>query len=159
MYMEPLLSPLIYANNFIERSLKTEIPISPMKMQKLLYLLYARYYYLYNAPLFAHQFEKWQYGPVLSEVYSEFKDYRDKPIKYFVRFPDDQVYYVKENNKKFKNCFNEVWVKFGFYSGIDLSVLTHRKGSAWSKVLEYGDFLKAEDIKEDGKQLFEHVAG
>ena len=147
-----MLSPLIYANNFIKRSLETKVPLTHMKLQKLLYLLYARYYALHSAPLFADQFEKWPYGPVLSEVYTAFKDYRANVIDRMHRNEDGDVLIVSEEHELFIDCFNEVWAAYGGWDGIQLSVHTHK--GAWSKVEADEIFLKKEDIIEDGKNFF-----
>ncbi len=149
-----MLSPLVFANNFIKRSLETGISVSPMKMQKLLYFLYARFYANHNIPLFSDQFEKWPYGPVLSEVYTEFKAFGSRPIDEFYINSGGEARVADENNPLFLSCFNEVWDRFGPLSGIDLSKLTHQEGSAWCKTERMGSFLKAEDIANDGKRYF-----
>ena len=149
-----LLSPLVYANTIIRRALQMKIPISSMKLQKLLYFLYARYLYLYQAPLFADNFEKWQYGPVVSEVYHAFHKYGANPITDFAQDRDGKVYLVDEKNEKFMKCFDEVWGKFHAMSGWELSSLTHDEGTAWSKAT--GQLLPLDAIQEDGRRFFEY---
>jgi len=148
-----LLSPLVYANTIIRRALQFEVQITPMKLQKLLYFLYARYLFLYQAPLFANNFEKWQHGPVVSEVYRVFNKYGSNSITDFARDRDGKVYLVDEKHEKFMQCFDEVWNKYHAKSGWDLSELTHGQGTAWSKAEE--QFLSLESIREDGRRFFE----
>lgn len=47
--------------------------LTPLKLQKILYYVYTTYLKNNNKPLFAEGFEKWQYGPVVTEVYHTFK--------------------------------------------------------------------------------------
>jgi len=149
-----MLSPLVYANNFIKRAIERDEQLSPMKLQKLLYFLYARYSYRTNQPLFADNFEKWQYGPALSEVYTAFQSFGANNINRFHRDSDGEVNIASESHKEFMECFDEVWGRFGWKSGIELSNLTHTEGSAWCRVQDEGAFLKLEDIKEDGDRFF-----
>ena len=151
-----MISPLICANNFIKRSLETKTPLTQMKLQKLLYLLYAHYYAKHNQPLFPANFKKWPYGPVLPEVYWAFKHYGAREINKFHREPDGSVWVVDgEKDRDFSECFDDVWNRYCMYTGIQLSGFTHKKKSAWSKAKDEGDFLELEDIKEDGVHFFE----
>ena len=147
-----MLSPLTYANTIIRKALETRTPLSPMKLQKLLYLLYARTLFLHNDTLFSEQFEKWQFGPVLPVIYDAFKRFRDRPIDEFYYNADGQVAVVGRAFTEFYDCFDEVWNRFGGLNGIELSRLTHRAGTAWCKT--GGIILKQEDIREDGEKLF-----
>ena len=149
-----MVSPLVFSNNFIKRALETGVPMSPMKLQKLLYLLYARYYARYNIQIFANRFEKWPYGPVVSDVYVAFKGFEDKQITTLYRDVSGNVTVADENNPEFSQCFDEVWSRYGLYSGIQLSSLTHQPGSAWRSAPEMGNFLRSEDIKADGRRFF-----
>ncbi|MDR0532132.1 MAG: DUF4065 domain-containing protein [Oscillospiraceae bacterium] len=147
-----MLSPLTYANSIIKKALETKTPLSPMKLQKLMYLTYARYLFRQDAPLFAERFEKWRFGPVLSDVYDEFKGYKAQSIDDFYYNCDGKAPVVSTAFWEFYQCLDEVWSAFGCWDGISLSGLTHRPGTAWNKAT--GIFLEEEDIREDGKLLF-----
>ncbi|MCL2106464.1 MAG: DUF4065 domain-containing protein [Oscillospiraceae bacterium] len=147
-----MLSPLIYANTMIQRALETGSPLSPLKLQKLLYLTYARYLYLYDEPLFHEHFERWRYGPVVSVVYDAFRRYKNDSIDDFLYDHQGRVAVVDRGDRGFYRCFNEVWERFGRCEGVQLSAITHNQGTAWSKVSEA--FLRLEDIREDGRRLF-----
>jgi len=147
-----MLSPLTYANTIIKKALETETPLSPMKLQKLLYLTYARALHKHGELLFSEQFEKWQYGPVLRSVYDAFRCNRDQSIKKFHFDCEGKVVVVGNGFVEFYDCFEEVWDTFGHLNGIELSILTHQEGTAWRKADE--PILSKEDIREDGRQLF-----
>lgn len=128
------VDPLIISNNILNLANKDGIPITPMKLQKLLYFLYREYLKKTNEPLFSERFETWKYGPVISSVYSEFCHYRDKPIKEFYKDNKGASYKLnEERNPEFKEVLLLVWDKYKCYNGIDLSKITHREGSAWYK--------------------------
>lgn len=54
--------------------------IDPMKLQKLLYYCQGYSLGLKGEPLFADAIEAWKYGPVVREVYQEFKKYKGQCI-------------------------------------------------------------------------------
>ncbi|MDR0942468.1 MAG: hypothetical protein LBM19_02545 [Holosporales bacterium] len=64
-----MLNPIFLANNFIEISFNTKEPITPMKLQKMMYFLYRDYLREENIPLFAERFLTWDYCPVLGSLY------------------------------------------------------------------------------------------
>ena len=149
-----MVSPLIVSNNFILRAAEHSQTITPMKLQKLLYLLYARFLAETDRSLFSDRFEKWQYGPVLSEVYTAFKKYGSGTITTFCPDSNGEVLLVDESHAEFRACFDDVWDRYGCMTGITLSNITHQENSAWTKVRHMGDFLRDEDIRVDGERFF-----
>ncbi len=47
--------------------------LTPLKLQKILYYVSAAYLQKYDELLFEDKFQKWQYGPVVKDIYHEFK--------------------------------------------------------------------------------------
>ncbi len=142
------VAPLFVSNNILELAFRENIPVTPMKLQKLLYFLYRDYLKKTNEPLFADRFETWKYGPVLSEVYYEFARYRDREIKEFYIDRNGKCYKVRGgSNPIFDSVLNEVWNKYKNYSGIQLSNITHLPNTAWRKAWQSNkNFLSDEDI-------------
>ena len=69
-----MVPALVLANNFIVEAQNGNIKnLTPMKLQKLMYFTYGRYAAQTGRQLFSENFQAWQYGPVLSSVYQEFK--------------------------------------------------------------------------------------
>lgn len=54
---------------------KFELGITNLQLQKILYFAYVQYLLTFDKKLFGEAIEKWQYGPVIPEVYHAFKDY------------------------------------------------------------------------------------
>lgn len=146
-----MIKALYVANNFLEKAFKNNIEISPMKLQKLLYIFYKEYLKKTHNKLFSDFFEVWRYGPVISEVYDAFKKYGSNSIKQYYMNDDDTYTSVRlVENTPFYEIFNEVWETHGKRDGIYLSMLTHQEGTAWSKAKERGDnVLNDREIEEE----------
>lgn len=142
------VDPLIVSNNLLNLAYKENIPITPMKLQKLLYFVYREYLKRTHEPLFSERFEAWKYGPVISSVYDEFSHYKDRPIKEFYKDCNGNSYKLNETkNRMFGEALLSVWDKYKRYNGIELSKITHRNGSAWYKAWNKRmRYLNDEDI-------------
>lgn len=139
------------ANTILKMSFKEEIDVTPMKLQKLLYFIYRDYLKKTNVRLFSERFECWRYGPVLSSIYSEFKSFGSKPITKFARNADGGGDFIELKTVPIlRSVVETIWDKYQDSTGIELSEITHQKGSAWYKAFQEDcPFLRDEDIKED----------
>ncbi len=146
-----MVTALNIANNILRRALNENVPVSPMKLQKLLYFTYKHYYQTLRTPLFGERFEAWQYGPVLPSVYNEFKQYRDKPITDYSKSGDGLVWCLDEDNsEEGRTALNAIWRTYGSGDGIRLSTLTHQPGTAWDKAMKSNSiYLNDNDIAEE----------
>lgn len=107
---------------------KQGIPLSNLKLQKVLYYIQAWHLvYFEGNPLFEEQPEAWVNGPVYRDVYQHYKGYGDQPIK-----PED----CSEENflttkaslgltEKQEEFLEEVIKKYGFMEPFKLVYLTH----------------------------------
>src|SRR5262245_26249764 len=68
------------ANWLIERGLEDGRPVDPLKLQKLLYFAHGWHLAITGAPLLDEPIEAWQYGPVVSSIYHEFKHFGSRAI-------------------------------------------------------------------------------
>ncbi len=68
------------ANLLLDRAALQAIPVSNLRLQKLLYFAHGRHLVVRNRPLLSGHFEAWKFGPVHPIVYAAFKDYGDAPI-------------------------------------------------------------------------------
>jgi uncharacterized phage-associated protein len=75
-------SPDAVANLFIDSAKRSNIALSPMKLQKPLY--YAHGWHLAltrsGSPLVSEQPQAWEHGSVFPSIYHEFKDFAGRPI-------------------------------------------------------------------------------
>lgn len=64
----------------VNYSIDNEKYISNLKLQKLLYYVQAYFAVEKNKPCFNEEFEHWRHGPVIPEIYSEYKVYFNENI-------------------------------------------------------------------------------
>ena len=117
------------ANLFIELAEGAGSPLTPMQVQKLVYLAHAWMLALYDRPLINEPFEAWKYGPVLPMLYHCLSHYRGDPITGYslpLHSEDERAFDDAE-----KSIITQVFQKYGHLSGPRLSALTHQPGSPW----------------------------
>lgn len=146
-----MVSALNVANSILQKGFAEDIDITPMKLQKLTYLVYKKFYQDTDLILFQDKFEVWKFGPVVRSIYDAFKEYGGNAIKSYYREADGSILVVDENRSiSFKRALETVWEKYKLYDGIPLSLMTHREGTAWHKAAKRGDaYLSDADIKEE----------
>ena len=143
-----MLNTQTVANTFIMLGFNDGISITPMKLQKLVYLLYKAYLQKTDTPLFQEKFSKWKYGPVLPSLYYEFQSFGASPITKFARNASGAINVIDlDAISPAATAIMVVWNKYKKYSAVELSRFTHRAGGAWSKA-DYG-VLNDEDIKNE----------
>lgn len=141
MYSAPVV-----ANNILYRLKKD---VSPMKLQKLLYITYKEYLVKTGRKLFNEPFEAWRYGPVVRCVYNEFKPFGSRSITDYAKNAEGRAFIISEDNDlDLKTILDDVICRYGNKSGIELSKLTHEnRDSAWKKAYaSRNTLLKDSDI-------------
>ena len=104
--------------------------ISPLKLQKLLFLSYELNAKYNKEPMFEGDFEVWRHGPVLRTIYNKFKKYGSEII--------DETFEDKINvSKKDKEIINEALNNYGFLSAWSLVDKTHDVKGIWYSCLLY----------------------
>ncbi len=99
---------------YIHRELFDE-SLSPMKLQKLCY--YAQGYSLAEGKeLFPEDFQAWQHGPVIYDLYTKYKHLQWHQISEETGDPDSNVY----------DFLKDIVAAYGRYDGAALSTMTHR---------------------------------
>jgi len=119
----------IVAKYFIKKNTEDQKGLDKLKLQKLLYYAQAWNLVLNKEPLFSEKIEAWVHGPVVPEVYTEYKDFDfSKPSK--------EILEEKLNfTEKQKKVLDSVWEIYGKYDGSYLEVLTHNE-TPWQEARE-----------------------
>ena len=125
------------ANYFISKYGKAGI--SPLKLQKLVYLSHGWYLGIVEKELVDDEYaEAWQYGPVFASLYHEFKEFGSGHINRKATDIDDGfdliTPYVDKNDSRTIKLLNRVWKVYGKYSAGQLSSITHRNDSPWDQI-------------------------
>lgn len=94
--------------------------ISNLKLQKLLYFCQAFSLAKFNRPMFKDKLCAWKYGPVVSEVYENYKEHKNNPLPK-PEMEKNDVGLSDEDEK----VIGEVLETFGGYSAIRLMEITH----------------------------------
>lgn len=121
------------ANYFLDLAAASGQPISPMKLQKLVYYAQGWYAGYTGRPLINEAVEAWQYGPVIPSLYHEFKRFgagniAGKAFEYDALGVREAAAPADPEIRTFlQNVFNS----YGQYSGIRLSEMTHAPGTPW----------------------------
>ena len=150
-----MVSALTASNNFIKRSIAENVELTPMKLQKLLYFLYARYLFTQQVPLFKERFATWKYGPVIPEVYNFFSHYTKNSIDDYY-YEGDRIFMIDETNSVFREIIDLVWENNRDFTGTQLSNITHQDNSAWSIAdAQNNAWLLDTNIMKDGEVFFE----
>ena len=76
--------------------------LSNMKLQKLLYYAQGLHLALGFGPLFDDEIQAWTYGPVVADVYHEYKEYGSGGISPTEDFDPD---FIDDSTKEFLSCF------------------------------------------------------
>jgi uncharacterized phage-associated protein len=112
------------ANYFLELAHGDRIPLDPLKLQKLVYLAQGWHLAFYGTPLISQAVEAWRYGPVVPQLYYEFRQFGAWPITRRAETSETL-------DDRTKNFLQKVWQIYRAYNSLQLSALTHEAGGAW----------------------------
>lgn len=84
------------SNYIVNYSIDQNKPVTPLKLQKLLYYVQAEFLVKVSRPAFAAEISSWAYGPVVESEYHRFKVYASREIttKIDVKNPDFRLILV-----------------------------------------------------------------
>ena len=132
-----MYSSYTIANYFLKKGWREGIPLTPMKVLKLVYIAHGWYLGSEDKPLIWKwdRILAWPYGPVIPELYSKINHYEDKPVTSPIV---STIYAV--NGQKLDDAASEfldiIWEHYKNFTPYQLSALTHQSGSPWSQVTE-----------------------
>lgn len=130
------------ANKFIELAkLEERSDLSPMKLQKLVYYAHAWFMAFTDKELIKEEVQAWKFGPVIPDIYHEFKDLGNSNITSFateLEFEESKLKLIKpvvdETDENANAIINEVWRVYKGLTPVQLSNATHAKDSPWEVV-------------------------
>lgn len=145
------------ANSFLDLAKRDKKKITPLAIQKLVYIAHGWYLAVEDEELVDDEFaEAWQYGPVFPSLYHEFSEFGRDPItrkaqdSCYNPIQEKWEYWVAQGPTKGSDYdfICEVWELYKNYSPVELSSLTHEEGSPWSQTADRGQ-VKNANIKTD----------
>ena len=143
------------ANYFLDLAKRDGKLVDPMKLQKLVYFAHGWNLAISGKPLLADTVEAWQFGPVIPDLYHEFKHFGRNPVTDWastltssgksISITFDSV---PESDANVRALLDRVWQVYGNLSGIELSNRTHDEGSPWDLTWQRAGGRKNVDIED-----------
>lgn len=155
----------VIANAFLDKAEQEGTCITPMKLQKLIYYAHGWYLAIKEAPLLDEFLEAWDYGPVVSSVYGEFRNIGASGIRTRATQwdPETSAYVIpkpKVSDTDLSSLINSIWDSYGQYSAIQLSEMTHYLGAPWHTVKsQYPNMRNVQIPNEVVKSYFQSLLG
>lgn len=142
------------ANYFIDKGKADNDPLTPMKLLKLVYIANGWHLAYTDKPLFEDRVEAWKYGPVIPELYHEFKHYGHEPIQKHAQEPAclHTSHRESSNSEVFtdiEHFLDAVWDEYKVHDAIYLSSLTHMSGTPWDIANRNGEPVIDNEVIRD----------
>ncbi len=143
--MDHSIESVKVANTFVER-FGEDGTISHMKLQKLCYYAYGWWLALCpnDPPLMQSKPQVWKLGPVFQPVYSAYASHRSSQIlanqiKSVGPFRSAETISRSDNYES--QIIDWIWGRYGHFTGIQLSDMTHEPGTPWHKKVVEKNFV------------------
>lgn len=143
-------------NIIIDRSIKEDLPLNLMKLQRIMYLIACLYQRRHRKTLFTERFQPWRYGPVLGTLNDKFDCLNGNISVYSTNAKGEIVVPALEEMPELKDVVDVIWTNAKGMTGIQLSrlIAASGKNSAWEKaVVNYRPFISNIDMAEDETYL------
>ena len=131
-----MYSSLFIASKFIQLGIDQGRPLTPMKLQKMLYLAHGIHLATYGKPLLDEPIEAWSYGPVIPDVYQSFKQWGNTPItaypSLYLKIGDRVYTDLNSLDAEANKSIGEAWETAKDFDAIQLSEWSHKPGSPWA---------------------------
>jgi uncharacterized phage-associated protein len=165
----PLTAPEV-ANYILRKFFEDNIEITPLKLQKIVYITYGWFLVIAKKRLFDEPILAWKLGPVIPSIYYFYKgkdriknkeyifineDYNQESTEINFPFPDFEVFPDKLYSH-FSATANMVYRSYKNKSATELVSILHKAGSPWDKVYNRNNEIASgknkplldEDIKQ-----------
>jgi len=151
-------------NSIINFANEVDVNLTNLKLQKILFFINGIYYSEKDEVLFAEEMRAWKYGPVIPEIYYEFKRFGSGSLnnaKSFLYDPDQSDISISEiplTSKELKTV-KALSRLFFIQSAANLVEMSHRSDSPWSRYFDL-DHIGGKEIifQDDDKMFFNKIA-
>ncbi|WP_207513153.1 Panacea domain-containing protein [Longitalea luteola] len=138
---------------FVKKGIDEGKFVTQMKLQKLVYFAQGYHLAKYHEPLINETFQAWMYGPVIPEIYQDFKLYGSRPITDTAEVTPSASYKPPFRlDDRALESINYTWGVLKDFSAMSLSHWTHQPNGPWSKV--YNPDAKSTPIHNDEIQHY-----
>ena len=124
-------SALTIADYFLECASKEERVLTPMQLNKLVYLAHGWYLGYTGKPLIKEAVKAWKYGPIVVSVYQKTKKFGTGGVPGLLS-PSGFFSSPETLSDEDIPLLSNVWKNYARFSGVELSTLTHTDDSPWA---------------------------
>lgn len=110
------------------------MPITPLKIQKLVYFAHGWYLGFTGQPLVNETVQAWDFGPVIPSLYHEFKEFKNNPITRPAGNFNPADLTTPELIAA-KSLLDRVWLIYSGYTAAQLSALSHEPNGPWHEAV------------------------
>jgi uncharacterized phage-associated protein len=126
--MMPSYDPRAIANEFLKSSGGS---VSQMKLQKLVFFAHGWNLAINRSPLVDGRIEAWDGGPVFRAIWNHFRDFGLNYKGSLMGDESGQPICANLSQSE-RGVVEHVWKRYGGYTGLELSNMTHEPGTPWS---------------------------
>ena len=141
-------SPAI-ANEFIKLAIASGRALTPMQLQKLVYIANGWNLAIAGSRLTSDAPRAWDYGPVYPDLYKALRRYGSSPVPEEIKLGDYGVGQLfggagveqparASLSEQESAIINRVFTDYGGFHAFQLSALTHEAQTPWSRVYDSG---------------------
>lgn len=145
----PNHSAVAIANEFLKLCGRSSF--DQMKIQKLVYISQGWNLAVNGEPLVRDRIEAWDGGPVFRSIWDHIKYYGIGSKSRLLVEPATREPIEEELSDSERKIIHHVWKKYKKFSGEELSVMTHKRGTPWFNSY-YGQgrnaIIRDEDIRK-----------
>lgn len=124
----PNYDPRGIANEFLKAN---GGPMNQMKLQKLVFFAHGWNLAINRAPLVDGRIEAWEGGPVFRSIWNHLRDFGYNAQSYLMG-DQNNIPLIVELSQSERGVIEHVWKRYGGYTGLELSNMTHEPGTPWS---------------------------
>lgn len=114
--------------------------ITPLKLQKFIYIAHGYNLAIFDAPLILEDVYAWEYGPVIQEIYQEFKNYGKSQITDYATmlYAGDICIVTPPQDDDTLRLLQAAWGAYGRFTAHQLANMTHQPGTPWADTYKDG---------------------
>ena len=131
-------------------------PMNQMKLQKLVYMAHGWNLAIRNEPLVSGRFEAWDGGPVMRSIWNHIRDFGFSTVNGLLGRSVDKPFEESLTPEE-RGIIEHVWNKYGGFTGLQLSQMTHQPGTPWTNTY-FGEGRNRPLSNDDIKQHFTELA-
>lgn len=160
----PTCTAKAVANHFLDIAKQNGKTLQPMKIQKLVYLAHGWHLGITGKPLIQDTVEAWRWGPVIKQLYHEFKEFGRTPItkkatelsfeekrggRVAIKIETPSLEQCSDDLATTKALLERIWEVYGEFTSAQLSNMTHKSGTPWDKAMEKRESRISNDLIRD----------